>query len=63
MLEIVPDTIFQHTDEASRVELKMHKEIRKILIEESETDGEDDDASPSPSKRITNKERQLVRKA
>ena len=52
-VEIVPDTIFQHNDEASRVELKMHKEIRKIPIEESETDGEDDDVSPSPLKRIT----------
>lgn len=52
-IEIIPDTIFQHNDEASRVELKMHKEIRKIPIEESETDGEDDDVSPSPSKRMT----------
>ena len=52
-VEIVPDTVFEHNDEASRVELKMHKEIRKVPIEESETDGEDDDHSPSPSKRMT----------
>jgi len=52
-VEMIPDTVFQHNDEASRVELKMHKEIRKIPIEESETDGEDDDHSPSPSKRVT----------
>ena len=52
-VEVVPDTVFEHNDEASRVELKMHKEIRKVPIEESETDGEDDDHSPSPSKRMT----------
>lgn len=52
-VEIVPDTIFEHNDQASRVELKMHKEIRKVHIEESETDGEDDDDGPSPSKRMT----------
>ena len=50
---VVPDTVFEHNDEASKVELKMHKEIRKVPIEESETDGEDDDDSPSPSKRKT----------
>lgn len=49
-VEFIPPTIFKHDDEASRVELKMHKEIRKIPIEESETDGEEDDFT-SPSKR------------
>ena len=52
-VEIVPDIIFKHNDEASRVELKMHKEIRKVPIEESETDGEDDDYGQSPSKKMT----------
>jgi len=61
-IEIVPDTVFEHEDEASRIKVKMHKETRKIPIEESETDGEDEDSSPSKRTKNTRKFKSKVKK-
>lgn len=38
----MPDKVFKHDDEASRVEIKMHKETRKVPLDDSESDEDDD---------------------
>lgn len=58
-VEIVPDTVFEHDDEASKIKVKIHKEIRRIPLEESETDGEDDDGTPSRKTTRNNKKVKL----
>ena len=46
-VEIVLDTVFEHDDEASKIKVKIYEETRRKPMEESETDCEDDDETPS----------------